>query len=184
MIRIIAGSAKGRRLCSPEGFEYRPTTARVKASVFSYLQHSVPGSSVLDLFSGTGSLGLEALSRGASHLVCVESSAKQIALLQKNVDLCGFSHAATIIRGDVFHCLRDGFPGEERFDLIFADPPFKMTLRERIVRAVETSGVLSHDGLLILEHESHDDDQKRHGMILIKQSTFGNSVVSVYRSTA
>lgn len=180
MIRIIGGTAGGRKLFGPPGLRFRPTTGRVKEFIFSYLSEAVEDARILDLFSGTGSLGIEALSRGAKEVVFVEKSFQSLKILEKNLKLSGFVNMAAVFPGDVFRVLKKLGERGERFDFILADPPFKGALREKIVKTVEESGVLKAEGLLIVEHEVHDFDSKIHGMQLLKQRCFGSCVVSIY----
>lgn len=180
-VRIVGGSVRGRKLVGPAGHRFRPTTGRVKEFIFNYLGESVVGSSILDLFSGTGSLGIEALSRGASKVVFTELAPSNVNMIKKNLRLCDFTEDAKILKGDVFRLMRKMSTEDERFDIILADPPFKGSLRERIVKGVDQSGILESDGVLIVEHESHDSDASRCGIHLIKQRRFGQCVVSIYQ---
>lgn len=152
----------------------------MKESIFSYLNQEVEGARILDLFSGTGSLGIEALSRGAGSVVFVERDSLHIRILKENLERCGFAEDARILQGDVFRKLvRLGEAGE-RFDIILADPPFRQMLRNRIAECVDRSGVLAKEGLLLIEHEVHDDDPVNLSMRLIKKRQFGQCVVSIY----
>lgn len=176
----MGGSARGKKLLGPMGFKFRPATGRVKEFIFSYLGDEVEGARVLDLFCGTGSLGIEALSRGAKEIIFVDKSLQSVKLLKKNLENCGFTDRARIFRKDTFRLLRRmGIEGEE-FDLILADPPFKDSLRDRIVSAVDENNLIKQEGFLILEHEFHDPDLREHSMKLVKQRRFGHCVVSVY----
>ena len=181
MLRILGGLKRGKRLRGPTGLEFRPATGRVKSFIFSYFYHDIQGSSVLDLFSGTGSLGIEALSRGASTCVFIEHNLNVLKLLKENISSCRFHDQANIIQGDVFQVLkRHHFFNKKPFDFIVADPPFKDSLRESIVTAVEENHILKQNGVLILEHEIHDEDKSKNGLILLKQKRFGHCVLSIY----
>ena len=176
----MGGSARGKRLRGPSGFKFRPTTGRVKEFIFSYLGEEVEGARVLDLFCGTGSLGIEALSRGAKEIIFVDKSLQSLKILEKNLEDCGFTDRTRILRKDVFRLLRRMGKEGEKFNLILADPPFKDSLRGQIVRAVDENNLIKHEGFLILEHEFHDPDPREHEMKLLKQRRFGHCVVSVY----
>jgi len=130
-MRIIAGSAKGRRLAAPAGLSIRPTADRAKEALFSILTPHLPGATVLDLFAGTGALGLEAISRGAREAVFVDAGNEALALIAANLQACRFAEAsARIIR----HDLRHGLPKEiigRHFDLIFLDPPYDQGLADQ-----------------------------------------------------
>ena len=180
MLRIIGGSERGRKLSGPKGTRFRPTTGRVKEFVFSWLGEEVVDAAILDLFAGTGSLGLEALSRGARQIVFVDNAAPSMSLLRKNIDTCGFSKLCHIVKADVFRALTRFQQQKAVFDLILADPPFKASLRRRILEAVSKTHLLKSSGWLIVEHEQHDTDPGGHDLELIKQRKFGHCVVSIY----
>lgn len=179
-VRIIGGRCKGRKLKGPRGLEFRPATGRARTFIFSYLFDRVRDAVVLDLFSGTGSLGLEALSRGAAHVEFVEKSFQNIQLLKDNIALCGFSGQSRINHGDAFQEIIRLRNSDRIFSLILADPPFKAFFRERIIHSVMESGILEPGGILIIEHDSHDPDNHEHGFRLIRQKQMGQSYISVY----
>lgn len=145
-LRIIGGKYKQRALASPQGWTVRPTSGRVKESLFNILQFRLPGARVLELFAGTGQIGIEALSRGAEKAVFVE---QDITYLQENLRRCGCAEQAEVRRGD-FRTVLAGM--EESFDIIFADPPYAAGYYEDIMRLC--AKLLKKDGLLILEHNS------------------------------
>jgi 16S rRNA (guanine966-N2)-methyltransferase len=121
-MRVVAGAAKGRRLVAPKGSDVRPTTDRVKEALFASLAPIVPGAHVLDLFAGSGALGLEALSRGAAEVTLVERARPALDAIRRNVEVVGLS-GAHVVAGDALALLRSGqLPGP--FDLVLADPPY------------------------------------------------------------
>jgi 16S rRNA (guanine966-N2)-methyltransferase len=180
MFRILGGVKRGKKLKGPTGLEFRPTTGRVKSYLFSFFDQDIPGSTVLDLFSGTGSFGLEALSRSASDCTFVENNRNTIQLLKNNIRLCGFENRCRLIAGDVFSVLQRMESEKRTFDFILADPPFKESLREKIARTVDLHRVLKQNGVLVIEHEFHDADAGSHGLKLLKQKRFGHCIVSFY----
>ena len=180
MFRVTGGSVRGRKLKGPKGYQFRPTAGLVKDYIFSSLLIDVKGSRTLDLFAGVGSLGIEAISRGAEEAIFIERSPDVLRILKNNIHLCGFSNQSKIYRADVFHFMEKMQRQKEQFDLIFADPPYKHTLRQRIVRQVDINGLLKKEGLLILEHGQDDPDIEEHGLKLIKQKVFGHCIVSIY----
>jgi 16S rRNA (guanine966-N2)-methyltransferase len=147
-MRIIAGKARGRRLAAPPGRGTRPLTDRVKEAVFSALGDKVPGARVLDLYAGSGSIGLEALSRGAAEVVFVESSPAAVQVLRKNL-------AATALEGgrvaarDVARYLAG--VGEERFDLVFVDPPWDLG-QEELEEVVTSAAISAAPGAVMVVH--------------------------------
>ena len=122
-MRVIAGIAKGRKLVAPPGDDVRPTTDRTKEALFSILQPVMIGAAVLDLYAGAGSLGIEALSRGAERVTFVEKAGRALASLQENLEETGLGEAAEVVRGDVLTVLEAGPPGGP-FDVVLLDPPY------------------------------------------------------------
>jgi len=180
VIRIIGGQAKGRKLYGPSGHTFRPTTGIVKEFIFSYLQFKIKNAIVLDLFAGSGALGIEALSRGAFRVNFIDRSQYSIKIIKKNITLCNFTQNGLIIKGNVFTQLMRLGGKEYNYDIIFADPPFKHNLREKIVTYVDTYKLLNDDGILMLKHQKGDSDKGSHTIKMIKQRTFGINVISVY----
>ncbi len=146
-MRIIAGKYKGRRLLSPKDDSVRPTTDRIKETVFNVLQFKVAGATCLDLFAGSGALGIECISRGAKEVVFGDKSPDSIALVKEN--LKGISGDYRVIGGDFLSVLR-GLGG--KFDLIFIDPPYKSNLGIIAVEYVVDNDMLSDDGVIYFEH--------------------------------
>src|SRR4051812_7880453 len=129
-MRIIAGEFRGRKLLPPEGDVTRPVTDRVKQSLFDILTPLLPGARVYDCFAGTGSMGLESLSRGAADAVFFEADRSAGARLRKNIAALGVEKRSRVVSGDVFRWFAAAPPAEPRVDLIFLDPPYRF-LRER-----------------------------------------------------
>jgi len=179
LLRIMGGIDRGRKLKGPQGTEFRPSTGRVKEFIFSYL-YDVSEYTVLDLFSGTGSIGIEAISRGAAGVTFVEQSYQSLKILKENIETCHYSDRTSISRGDVFQVLDQLGDANTGFNLIIADPPFKGMLRQRIKESVARNGLLKKDGLLIIEHEQHDSDMEIENIKMIKQKKFGHCVISIY----
>ena len=136
---------------------------------------------MLDLFAGSGALGIEALSRGAKEILFIERSHQNLDLLRSNLKLCELSEQATWICGDVFREIKILGHQTRKFDLILADPPFQQNYRTQIVNAVKTNGLLKPDGLLIIEHLFNDPDSNQHPLSLIKQRQFGHCMISIYQ---
>ncbi len=144
-MRVITGTARGRKLQEPKDASVRPTTDMVKEAIFSIVQFDVPGRRVLDLFAGTGQLGIEALSRGARECVFVDNSRASLALVRKNLELCHMT--AQVVQADALEYLaRCG-----RFDLVFIDPPYHAKLYGDILSAVFLFDILNEGGIIIVE---------------------------------
>ena len=148
-MRIIAGTARGARLKAPKGIDTRPTADRVKESLFSILGQRVRGARVLDLFAGTGGLGLEALSRGAAAAVFVDRAT--IPLIRENAAHTHLLERAQFLRQDVFTAVSRLAAAEERFDLIFCDPPYEKGLWQRVLSVLDESPLLSPGALVMVE---------------------------------
>lgn len=144
-MRVITGTARGRRLKEPKGFDIRPTTDMVKESLFNIIQYDIEGRRALDLFAGTGQLGIEALSRGASEVVFVDESTAAVKVVRENLALCGFS--ARVEQTESISFLeRCG-----RFDLIFLDPPYDTGLIDTALQKIQKIDILTNGGIIICE---------------------------------
>ena len=148
-MRIIAGSARGRRLDAPAGPDTRPTADRVRESLFSIVAPRLSGARVLDLFAGSGALGLEALSRGAERAVFVDSAAAARQAVRRNIEALSFGDRSTLLSMDALAAVAR-LRGE-RFDIIFIDPPYAMRT-DALFSAVCDAKLLSADGLIVYEH--------------------------------
>jgi 16S rRNA (guanine966-N2)-methyltransferase len=189
-MRIIAGRAKGRSLLCLPGDAIRPSPERMRAALFNMLAPDLPGMTVLDLFAGTGSLGLEALSRGADHCVFVESHPAALAVLQRNVSSLGFTHGATLIHHDVFHV-----PGRlERlgrtYSCIFAAPPYALLENTRTAQPLlavlaDTAERFGNPDLTVnLQHSPRSFLSEAVGRLLrFDHRRYGNAELSRYRSS-
>ena len=144
-MRVITGTARGRKLTEPVGMDIRPTTDSVKEAIFNTIQFDIEGRRVLDLFAGTGQLGIEALSRGARECVFVDESSAAIKLVRENLAACKLSAAVvqTDSIGYLAHC--------EPFDLIFLDPPYDSTLLDKALSAVIQYDKLAVGGIIVCE---------------------------------
>lgn len=166
MTRIIAGEFRGRRLQVPADSRVRPTADRVREAWMSILGDRLTGANVLDLFAGSGALGLEALSRGAAHATLVELAAPSLAAIRTNVDALGVGDRVTLHRGDAMRFVERIQPGA--FDIVVADPPFTVDFAERLV---ETFRARPFTRLLAVEHPVHmtvgGDETRRYGDIAL-----------------
>jgi len=183
-MRIISGKAKGRRLAAPPGRtqDIRPTSDRAREALFNILGDSVPGSHVLDLYAGTGALGLEALSRGAATVVLVDLHRQALELIRRNIAICvpaAEQAKVTLLR----HDLRKGLPPAlttatkaTEFDLIFLDPPYSQGLSLKTLEYLGNGQILSAKGLVVAEERSNESLPERCGMLhLFDQRTYGDT---------
>ncbi len=149
-MRVVAGLYKGRNLCAPEGLAVRPTTTRIKETLFNMLQAEVPDAVVLDLFAGSGALGIEALSRGAAEVAFVDKNRDSIACVRKN--LSGMAGNVSVVMQDWMTFLRGASLRRKQFDIIFLDPPYATDFGEKAVELIASSSLLSADGVIVFEH--------------------------------
>lgn len=153
-MRIISGTARGTKLYTLEGDNTRPTLDRVKEPLFSIIQNKIKDSIVLDLFSGSGALALEALSRGAKKAILCDNSFKAIEVIKKNIEKTHFEQKAKLLCMDYKKCLNKI---NEKIDLIFLDPPYEANIAVKSLEIIINNNLLSEDGLMVLE----TDDEKR-----------------------
>jgi len=148
-MRIIAGEMRGRQLKTVEGMQTRPTSDKVKGAIFNVLGDKVLDARVLDLFAGTGSLAIEALSRGSHDAVLVEKSREAQDVIRENIERMGVSHKAKLLQWDVFKYINE-FP-DEIFDLIFLDPPYREGLALKVILTLREHACLTSDGVIVAE---------------------------------
>lgn len=149
-MRVIAGSAKHLNLKTIEGMDTRPTTDRIKETLFNMIQADIPGCRFLDLFSGSGAIGIEALSRGAAEAVLVESSPKAAECIRENLKFTHLQEHAWLMQADVFQAL-GRLQGRGAFDFIFMDPPYNHELEKQVLEALQTSDLVDEYTVIIVE---------------------------------
>lgn len=154
LVRVIAGDARGHKLQTIEGLSTRPTTDRTKESLFSMISFDLPGSSFLDLFAGSGAIGIEALSRGAEKAVFIESFPPCVQVIFNNLNHTRLVHRGEVMKEDVFSGLKKLSEKGQAFDIIFLDPPYDKGLAEPVLKAIVDGRLLNKDGYIIVEHSS------------------------------
>ncbi len=188
-MRIIAGTARGRRLFSPVGGIrnqlIRPTSDRAREALFSIIGSQVQGAVVLDLFAGTGALGLEALSRGAASVVFVDNNRNALALINKNSESCGFSGMSRIVKRDIsksLSFLKKYAPGHG-FSLIFLDPPYGKGLCEKVLVGLGKSELIGHNGMVVAEDTPSAKMPAAAGLLSLKDfRNYGDTGFWFYRN--
>ena len=148
-MKVIGGKARGRSLLSPPGKTTRPITARVKKALFDILGDTIPGCRFLDLFAGTGGVGIEALSRGADRCVFVENNHRAVATIRRNLRSTGLADRAEVVRGDVFRYIQR--PALEPFDVVYVAPPQYEGLWAETLLALDHSSLLREDGIVVAQ---------------------------------
>ena len=178
-MRVISGSARGKKLQCVEGIDIRPTLDRVKESVFNMIAFDIPDTCVLDLFSGSGALGIEALSRGAKHCVFVDSSSKSISVTKKNITDTRFDDYSDVVTSDSIEYINKT---NKKFDLIFIDPPYESDLYEKSLSAIKSSNILNPDGMIVLEYDTEiTPDFKTDGFEIIKDKKYGRVKILIMK---
>jgi len=182
-MRIISGTSRGRRLTTPKGHALRPTSDRVKESIFNILGAEVEEKVVLDLFAGTGNLGIEALSRGAKKAVFVEKAREALRMIQKNLLQCGFSGQAEIIPKEVNRAIGILETRKESFDLILMDPPYEKGWVQRTLVKLNHHNIYHEGSVLVIEHGRREPlPQKTGRWAVIKERMIGDTVISILQT--
>lgn len=180
-MRIVSGINKGMKLYAPEGMSVRPTSDKIKEALFNVLGHIDQESIVLDLFAGSGGIGIEFLARGASKCIFVDSSNKSLSYVRKNLELCKFKEKTEIIKNDYVRALDDFAKQGIKFDYIFADPPYDLNCGVKIAQKVFENNLLKKGGTLIIETDSSENiiDCLHIDMVKYKEKTYGRTRISI-----
>jgi len=176
-MRIIAGKAGGIRLKSIKGRDVRPTLDRVKEAIFNITAYYIVNADILDLFSGFGSLGIEALSRGASHADLVEVKAKHVNIIKENLEKSNLANNASVIQNDVFKYLKNC---RKKYDLIFMDPPYKKSMTKKTIDMIIENKIIKENGLIISERSAEEKELYFNELKIVKNRKYGNSLVTIY----
>lgn len=177
-MRIISGSRRGHKLIEFEGESIRPTTDRVKESIFNLIQPWIAGARVLDLFAGSGALAFEALSRGAESAVCVDRDKSARAVVKENCRGLCFEDNVDIVASDSLEYLGKT---DKQFDLIFLDPPYNKGFVRPVLERIRENNLLSDSGVMVLESDSTDDHEDADGFEILKQRRYGRTYITVYK---
>ena len=176
-MRIIAGTHKGRTLKAPKWDGLRPTSDKLRETLFNILAPRLDGARVLDVFAGTGAVALEALSRGVAAATCIEHDRRAARLIEENAALCGEQNRCVIIRETVEHALQRPLPGAP-FDIIVLDPPYDYGA---LAEAVKNAGSQrAADGVVVLEHASRVTPPAPPGLVLTRTVNSGDSALTFY----
>lgn len=183
-MRVISGKCKGRRLQAVPGMSTRPTTDKVKEAIFNMIGPYFSGGMGLDLFGGSGGLGIEALSRGLDRVIFVDHDVKAVQTIKKNVETCRLLEQAEIYRNDAERALKAIVKRGLRFQLIFLDPPYKEQKLQSLLSFIDEHGLLEEDGAVVAEHSSEMDLAERIGrLVKWKHEVYGITAISIYRYT-
>lgn len=178
-MRVISGKARGVTLKTPEGMQTRPTTDRVKESMFSIIQFDLPGASVLDLFGGTGQLGIEALSRGAKKAVFVDQARKSCDLIRENLRRTKLESMGQVVCSDYMQYLKRS---RERFDIIVLDPPYAEVFLENALKCITEIDILQSNGIIVTERPLGKElPFEFPGFVRSRDYKYGNTLITLYR---
>ena len=176
-MRVIAGTARSMPLETVKGLAARPTTDRIKETLFNILQPYIPNGRFLDLYSGSGAIAIEALSRGAKEAVLVESARPQLGVIKKNLEFTRLSDRAIVLGSDVMSAL-SYLEGGEPFDVIFMDPPYDKLMEKQVLFFLKESSLIAEDGLVVVEASSDTDLSylPETGFEIFKERNYGKTV--------
>jgi 16S rRNA (guanine966-N2)-methyltransferase len=178
-MRIISGICRGRKLAQIQGYDIRPTSDRVREAIFSILGPGIRDARVLDLFAGTGALGLEALSRGAQHAVFMDSALGSCTTIKKNITLCKMTEKTNVIHHDI---IGQPFPKillTEPFDLIFMDPPYAKEYAKKTLAKEFFTDILTAKGIILVEHSPREPlFNEFNGLDIYRQKKYSKTLIS------
>lgn len=181
-MRVIAGTARGRLLSAPAGDRLRPTADRVKEALFSSLTSrfgTIESLAVLDLFAGTGNLGIEALSRGAGSAVFVDNNPESLQFIRKNLQLTGFSGRAEVIRANAVAAVNQLASANMKFDIIFADPPYaSIAISKELIAAAIHGKLLREGGVMVIESALKADIALPSGIVISTRKVYGDTALN------
>ncbi len=178
-MRVISGKARGTILKTPEGMQTRPTADRVKEALFSIIQFDLPAAKVLDLFGGSGQLGIEALSRGAKSVVFVDASDKACSLIKENLRRCKMENDGKVIRSDYMKFLENC---QESFDIVLLDPPYAEIFLENAIKKLSEIDILQSGAIIVAERPVGKElSFDISGFTRSKDYKYGNTLLTLYR---
>ena len=180
-MRVIAGSAGGLMLKAPVNRELRPTSQKVKEALFNILQDRIPGCTFLDIFAGVGSIGIEALSRGAQQAFFIEKDRRALSFLRQNLEIAQVKETGTIIAGDAIKSIRQlrGY----FFGIIFLDPPYNFVSYQEVLGCIMEKGILERGGIIIVEHYHKTRlELPAAGLFSVRAEKYGQTILSFLKS--
>jgi 16S rRNA (guanine(966)-N(2))-methyltransferase RsmD len=180
-LRVIAGSARGHKLKAPEGMETRPTTDRIKETLFNMIAYELPGCNFLDLYSGSGGIGIEALSRGADKAVFVDESNVCKKIIEENLVHTKLNAKAVIYQKEVKTVLDQLGQTNEKFDIVFMDPPYGKQLIEETLEKIKKNDLLTSEGFVIVERATNKSMPEIKDMVLWKEKKYKTTTMTFLR---
>ena len=181
-MRVISGKVRGLKLNTPQNEDVRPTTDRVKESLFNMISPYIMESSVLDLFAGTGSLGIECLSRGAEKCVFVDISKDSIAITKSNIKKARVENESIVLNVDFKDAISKLKIQKSKFDIIFMDPPYYKNMFIDALKKIDDADLLNEDGIIVIEHDSKDEFPENIGRLdKSKAKKYGSTTLTFYK---
>ncbi|MCX8130024.1 MAG: 16S rRNA (guanine(966)-N(2))-methyltransferase RsmD [Clostridia bacterium] len=181
ILRVISGTAKGHKLKTLKGDNTRPTSDRVKESLFNIIAEYVYDAEVLDLFAGTGNLGIEALSRGAKFAFFVDKSNECLSIIKENLNHTKLSDKSSVLVGEVGSVIKKLADNNKKFDIIFLDPPYNRNLVEETLNFVVNSGIIKDNTIIVAERDKDDAVPEHIGPLkLARNQKYGDTILSFY----
>lgn len=181
-LRIVSGTCKGRALKAAPGITTRPTTDKVKEAIFNMIGPYFSGGIGLDLFAGSGGLGLEGISRGLDQVIFVDRDSKAIQTIRKNIEICQFQSQAEVYRNDATRALNAILKRELTFNVIFLDPPYKLQQLTSLISIIDDQNLLEQNGSIVAEHaEEITLPEKIGSLTKTKYEKYGITAISIYR---
>lgn len=184
-MKVISGRAKGRKLRFPRllsGQRLRPLTGRAKGALFNILAVQNPGARFLDLFAGTGSVGIEALSRGAKLAIFVEDNRKAVLALRDNIEMTGFSDRSEVYCLDVIKALKVLDKAVARFDIVFIGAPYGSSLLGETLKTMSETSIVDKDGIVVAERSKRDKISDSYGsLVRYRDANYGDTILSFYK---
>ena len=181
-LRVISGKARGLKLDTPKNQDVRPTTDRVKESLFNMINSYIMDSNILDLFAGTGSLGIECLSRGAKNCVFVDKSKDSINIVRSNVKKARVENESTILNVDFKDAVKRLSTQNQKFDVLFMDPPYYENMFIECLKSIDKFNLLDEDGIIVVEHATKDLFEDSIGRLnKSREKKYGNTTLTFYK---
>ncbi len=182
MLRVISGSARGHKLKTIKGIDTRPTSDKVKESIFNIIATEIIDSNVLDVFAGTGSLGIEALSRGAKKAVFIDKSMDSCDIIRENLAHTKLADRAEIYSKDYKSGIERLYRNGYKFDLIFLDPPYNKNFIQNTLKLVTKNDIISDDGIIVVEHSHSDGLPESCGKLkAVDTRKYGDTMITIYK---
>ena len=182
-MKITGGKSRGRPLASLKGMEIRPTSSKVREAIFNILGQDMTGIKVLDLFAGTGILGIEALSRGAEGAVFIDKSDKAINIINKNLAHCGYQDICRVLKRDILKGFSiESLPAKLGINLVFIDPPYGKGIIHPVMEMLSGSGILAGQALIITESSKNDKLPERIETLLLSDTRiYGETKIDIFK---